>query len=215
MRSKQGRALPGGPMFTSVFRILTATVVTGIALSPVAASAAVARPAALAVSNTPSGGDPDTTVTFTVTVGGLSMTAPGTASLTTGPGAPAITGAPGTTISGPVGPVTVTDDRALLAASWTVTASVTAWTTGTATPAETIPATDTTYDPGAFATTGTITVAPASDPPIALSSEATPVVDGTAGVGNNTATWNPTLAVAIPASAVGGLYTGILTQSVS
>lgn len=196
-------------MFTSVFRILTATVVTGIALSPVAASAAVARPAALAVSNTPSGGDPDTTVTFTVTVGGLSMTAPGTASLTTG------TGAPGTTISGLVGPVTVTDARALLAASWTVTASVTAWTTGAATPAETISAADTTYAPGAITTTGTITVAAASTPPIALSGEATPVVDGTAGVGNNTATWNPTLAVAIPAAAVGGVYTGTLTQSVS
>jgi hypothetical protein len=192
-------------MFTSVFRILTATVVTGIALSPVAASAAVLRPAAFA-DPSPSA---NTTVTFTVTVGLLSITAPTSANLTTG------SGAPGTTISGPVGPVTVTDDRALLAASWTVTAAETDWTTGTATSAETIPATDATYAPGAFTTTGTITVAPASAPPIALENAAIPVVDGTAGVGDNTATWNPTIAVAIPAFAVGGAYTGVLTQSVS
>jgi hypothetical protein len=198
-------------MFTSVFRILTATVVTGIALSPVAASASVLRPAALAESsaNAPSAGDPDTTVTFTVTVGLLSMTAPTSANLTTG------SGAPGTTISGPVGPVTVTDDRALLSAAWTVNASETNWTTGAGTLAEVIPATAATYNPGAFTTTGTITVAAASDPPIPLSQGAIPVVNGTAGVGNNTATWNPTIAVAIPAAAVGGLYTGTLTQSVS
>ena len=42
-----------------------------------------------------------------------------------------------------------------------------------------------------------------------------PVVTGTAGVGNNTATWDPTLAVAVPAAAVGGAYTGTLTHSVS
>jgi hypothetical protein len=192
-------------MFKSVFRILTAAVVTGIALSPVAASAAVLRPAALA--------DPsptaNTTVTFTVTVGLLSITAPTSANLTTG------TGAPGTTISGPVGPVTVTDDRALLAATWTVTAAQADWTTGAASSAETIPATDATYAPGAFTTTGTINVAAASLLPIPLENGAIPVVNGTAGVGDNTATWNPTIAVAIPASAVGGNYTGVLTQSVA
>lgn len=40
-------------------------------------------------------------------------------------------------------------------------------------------------------------------------------MNGTAGVGENTATWNPTIAVAIPAAAVGGDYTGTLTQSVT
>jgi hypothetical protein len=198
-------------MFTSVFRILTATIVTGIALSPVAASAAVLRPAALAdsSSSTPSAGDPATTVTFTVTVGQLSMTAPTSANLTIG------TGAPGTTISGPLGAITVTDDRAALAPDWTVVAAESDWTTGGGTLAETIPATDATYDPGAFTTTGTITVAAASHPPITLANAAIPVVDGTAGVGDNSATWDPTIAVAIPASAVGGNYTGTLTQSVA
>ncbi len=52
-------------------------------------------------------------------------------------------------------------------------------------------------------------------PTITLSGTAAPVVDGTAGVGNNSATWDPTIAVAVPATAVGGAYTGTLTQSVA
>jgi hypothetical protein len=193
-------------MFTSAFRILTAAAVTGIVLSPGAASAAAFRSAALAYSSssTPSGGDPSTTVTFTVTVGALSMTAPTSADLGGG--------APGTTIAGPIGNVTVTDDRALLAAAWTATASATDWTTGGGTGNETIPATDVGYAPGPITTTGTIT---ATGFPITLAGAAKTVVTGTAGVGDNTATWDPVLSVAIPASAVGGLYTATLTHSVS
>jgi hypothetical protein len=37
----------------------------------------------------------------------------------------------------------------------------------------------------------------------------------TAGTGNNTATWNPTLVVALPAAAVVGTYTGTVTHSVA
>jgi hypothetical protein len=106
----------------------------------------------------------------------------------------------------------VTDDRALLSASWTATAASTDWTTGGATSAETIPATDVGYDPGSITTTGTIT---ATGTPITLSGTATPVVAGTDGVGDNTATWDPVISVAVPASAVGGTYTGTLIQSVS
>ena len=193
-------------MFTSVFRILTAAVVAGIALYPSAASAAELQPGTPTYffSSTPSGSDPNTTVTFAVTTGALSMTAPVSANL----GA----GAPGTTISGALGTVTVTDDRALLSASWTATASATDWTTGGGTPAETIPVTDVGYDPGAITTTGTIT---ATGTPITMAHSAAPVVTGDSGVGNNTATWNPAIAVAVPASAVGGLYTGTITQSVA
>jgi hypothetical protein len=193
-------------MFPSVFRILTAAVVAGIALYPSAASAAELQPGTPTYffSSTPSAGDPDTTVTFTVTSGELSMSAPTSASLGSG--------APGTTISGALGAVTVTDDRALLSAAWTVTAASSDWTTGGGTPAETIPAADVGYDPGSITTTGTIT---ATGTPITLSGTAAPVVTGTAGVGDNTASWDPTLSVAVPASAVGGIYTGTLTQSVN
>jgi len=191
-------------MVKSAFSILAVAAVAGIAVVPAAASAATSAPAVLAHSFSPDGNDPNTTVTFTVSSGALSMTAPDSVDLGTN--------APGTTISGSVGTVVVTDDRALLSASWIVTASSTDWTTGAGTPAETIPAGDVGYDPGSITTTGTIT---AVGTPITLSHTPQPVVTGTAGVGDNTATWDPTLSVAVPASAVVGTYTGILTQSVS
>ena len=198
-------------MFKSAFRIMIAAGVTGIALYPGAASAGMLRPAMLAYSssNAPAGGDPDTIVTFTVSVGALSMTAPASANLASA--------APGDTATGALGSVTVTDDRALLSAAWNVTAAETDWARvgGTGSSAEIIPAADATYDPSTITTTGTITATAASTPPIMLANGAVPVVDGTAGVGNNTATWDPTMAVAIPAGTVGGDYTGTLTQSVS
>jgi hypothetical protein len=144
--------------------------------------------------------DPATTVTYTVTTGALSMSVPASATLGSG--------APGTTISAPIGPVTVTDDRALLSASWTVTAAETDFTSGTST----ILATSATYSPGTITTTGTITATPTS---VTLSNSAQTVVTGSAGVGDNTATWNPTISVHVPASAVGGTYSGTLTQSVA
>ena len=41
------------------------------------------------------------------------------------------------------------------------------------------------------------------------------VVAATAGVGNNTVTWDPALQVTLPSAAVGGTYTGTITDSVS
>jgi hypothetical protein len=145
-------------------------------------------------------GDPSTTLTFTVTSGALSMSVPVSASLGSG--------APGTVISAPIGSCTVTDARALASASWTVTAAQTDFANG----ANTIPATDATYAPGTVTTTGTITVTPSS---ITLSNSPQTVLSGTAGVGDNTASWDPTVAVNVPASAVAGTYTGTLTQSVA
>ena len=192
-------------MVKTTFSVLAVAAVTAVGLAPAVASAATAGTTVLAYSSSnPSAGDPNTTVTFTVTVGALTMTAPASANLGSG--------APGTTITGAIGPVTVADNRALLTASWTATVSSTAWTTGGATPNETIPAADGVYTPGVITTTGTIT---ATGTPITLSGGATAVVAGTAGVGNNTATWNPGIAVAVPAAAVGGTYSGTLTQSVS
>lgn len=192
------------PVKTAFGAVSAAAAIAALTLAPAAASASAAAPGVVAYSSADPGGDPDTTVTFTVTSGALTMSAPVSADLGSG--------APGTTINGSLGPVTVTDDRALLSASWTATAAASDFTTGGGTPAETIPATDAGYDPGSITTTGTIT---ATGTPITLSGTATPAVAGTDGVGDNTATWNPALAVAIPASAVGGAYTGTLTQSVS
>ena len=111
-----------------------------------------------------------------------------------------------------MGPVIVSDNRALLAAAWTASAASTDFTTGAATPSETIPVGDASYDPGtSFTKTGTITTAGSK---INLSSTPQTVVRATAGVGDNSAQWSPTEAVAVPASAVGGAYTSTLTESV-
>ena len=194
----------GGLMARIAACVLAAAAVTALGVAPSAASAATDAPTALAHSSSNPGGDPDTTVTFSVTSGALTMTAPVSAALGSG--------APGTTVTGALGVVTVTDDRALLSASWVTTASASSWTTGSGTPAETIPATDVGYNPGSITTTGTIT---ATGTPITLAGAAAPVVTGSNGVGNNTATWNPALAAALPAAAVVGTYTGTITQSVS
>ncbi|MFH8387377.1 hypothetical protein ACH4E7_41835 [Kitasatospora sp. NPDC018058] len=144
--------------------------------------------------------DPSTTVTFTVTSGALTLSVPASATLGSG--------APGTTISAPIGPCTVIDDRALASASWTVMAAETNFANG----ASTIPATNATYSAGTVTTTGTITVTPTN---VTLSNAAQTVLTGSGGVGDNTASWDPTVAVNVPASAVAGTYTGTLTQSVA
>jgi hypothetical protein len=193
-------------MVKSAFSILAVAAVGGIVLAPMAASAATAAPSVLAYSSSPSQDTPtsaDTTVTFTVSSGSLTMTAPGTVDLGTN--------GPGTTISGLLGPVTVTDNRALLAATWTVSASSTNWTTGASTPAETIPATDVGYDPGTVTTTPTDGLATGTT--ITLANTPAPVVS-LAAVGDNAAAWNPTISVAVPSTAVTGAYTATLTQSV-
>jgi hypothetical protein len=181
-------------MKKSLFCVLSVAAVIGTALTSTAASAAEAAPTPPVA----------TTITFAVTSGLLTLTGPGSVNLGTA--------VPDSTLTGNLGLVTVTDDRALLAASWTVTASSTDFTTGTATAAETIPATDADYDPGLVSTTGTIT---GGETRVTLSGTPQTVVTGTAGSGNNTAHWNPVIGIDIPPAAVGGAYTGTLTQSVA
>ncbi|MFD8756002.1 hypothetical protein ACFV0O_34255 [Kitasatospora sp. NPDC059577] len=144
--------------------------------------------------------DPSTTVSFTITSGALSMSVPVSAALGSG--------APGTNIGAPIGAVSVTDDRALLSAAWTVTASATDFANGPST----VPASDATYSVGAVTTTGTITATPTN---ITLSNSPQTVVTGSSGVGDNTATWDPTVSISVPASAVSGSYSGTLTHSVA
>ena len=198
-------------MRKSLFRVLGATAAFGAALlTTTAASAAPharAGPAAGAVDA------PPTTATLSVTTGTLSITALSAATLATSTGGPGDF-QPGSTISGSLGAVTVTDDRALLVADWVASASQADFKTGAGSTVDTIAATFATYDPGTITpTAGTLTAGAASTPPIALANTATPVVDET-GVGDNVVTWTPTEAVAVPATAVIGTYTGILQESV-
>ena len=157
-------------------------------------------------SNCPAGsGSGGCTVTVAVVAGPLSIIAPATASLGSA--------APGGTLSAGLGTVQVTDDRGF-GANWTATVSATSFATGTGTPAETIPAADAQYDITALGTatgSGTFTPVPATQ----LSARPQPVVNATNVAGNTTVTWNPTIEVTIPGSAVGGTYTATITHSVS
>jgi hypothetical protein len=204
-------------------KILTITAVTGCVIAAVLGQASHADAAVIARSapahsglpavvslpgapaQSPAGASANTSLTFTVTVGALSITAPASANL----------GAanPGNTIGPtPLGAVTVTDNRAALNAGWTATASSTDFTTGGGTTPETIPANDVTYTPGTPVTTGTVTDTATT---ITLSGAPQSVVTATAIVGDNTGSWDPNLTVAVPGAAVGGAYTATLTHSVS
>ena len=195
-------------MRASLRLAVSLAIVIGTGLTATAASAATNASTipARGLAGSPSGGDPDTTVTFSVNVGGLTMTAPTSADLGSGN--------PGSTITHDLGGnVVVTDVRATLGGTWVASASSTDWTTGTGTTAETIPAGDATYNPGTITVTGTSTAATGGHT-VTLSGTPQAVVNATV-TGNNTATWDPTIAVAVPAAAVGGAYSATLTQSVA
>jgi len=165
------------------------------------------------------GGCADTPVTFTLTTTGvLAITAP-TATVDLGSGASHNVGS-GIGLPRNFGAVAVTDNRALDPADWTATVSSTDFT-NSVTPADVIPATDATY------TAGAITVDLGSGLPLStgivddtgtglgLTNGAQDVVTETGFDGDNAATWTPTIAVAVPAGAVVGIYDGTVTHSVS
>lgn len=162
-----------------------------------------ARPAAGATSGS-------TTTTFTVTGGGLSITVPaGTVALGSAP--------PNGTIIGQLGPVQVIDARALLVATWTASVSATNFTTGNGTTNETVMNSSVSYWSGqATATSGTATFTAGQTTAAnaqTLASSRTAYTESS-GVGDNSATWNPTLIVTLPPQAVTGTYTGTVTHSV-
>jgi hypothetical protein len=152
----------------------------------------------------------DTTVTFAITSGSLTISVPATKALGSV--------APGASATAQLGAVTVTDLRAMASASWTATVSSTDFTTGGATPAETIPATAVSYWSGPATTstsTATRTPGQATVTDAAAISTSTTAFALTAGSGNSTTAWNPTLIVDTPSTALAGTYTGTVTHSVA
>ncbi len=158
-----------------------------------------------------------TPVTFTVTTTGtLAITAPA------GPVALG-TGAVGTTIGtlGNFGAVTVTDNRALNPASWTATVYSTDFV-NSVTAADVIPAGDATYLTGTVAATpaqglGSTAVSVNLLTPIALANGPTgqSVVTETGFDGDNSTQWSPEIQLAVPATAVLGIYDATVTHSVT
>ena len=164
---------------------------------------ALAAPAAAA----PSG---DTIVTFTISTANLDISVPPSVNL----------GAvfAGSTVTGQLGNVTVTDSRSALTSTWTATVSATAFTTGGGTAEETILPNLVEYWSGpAVATTGTGTFVPGQNTSADAVTLNVPRVafSKTSGSGNNTATWNPSIRITVPGSAVGGTYSGVITHSVA
>lgn len=151
-----------------------------------------------------------TDATFTVEAGGLAITVPtSTVALNTGTIA---TGASSAT--GPLGPVTVTDTRGAMGATWITTWSSTTFLTGTGSANEAVAFDHIFYASGAAtATSGTGTFAPLTNTPMSAA-PAGRTVSWAAGMGNNSTTWNPTLSFNLLSTQVAGTYTGTITHSV-
>ncbi|HSZ31398.1 MAG TPA: hypothetical protein VK784_16785, partial [Pseudonocardiaceae bacterium] len=101
---------------------------------------------------------------------------------------------------------------------WTATVTGTAFVSGSGTPQETIPLTQVTYWSGlATAASGSGTFTPGQlAAPNAVNLAVPRVAFSLAsGSGVNSASWNPTLSVQVPAAAVAGTYTATITESVS
>jgi hypothetical protein len=114
------------------------------------------------------------------------------------------------TISGDLGEVQVTDARSAAAGSaWVVTVIATAFTPPSG-PA--IAASAVSYSAGAIAKVGTATYV-ANDPGDLTGVAAAVTASGITG--DNSATWNPTITVAVPGGTVAGVYTATITHSVA
>jgi len=157
----------------------------------------------------------DTSVTFSITGGGLSITAPsGPVILTAGSSLLAT----GTTVSGQLGSTTVTDARGLLAGSWKVVMTSTDYSDGATPTPHTIPATAATaYSGATTATTGVAVILPTTAlvSTSNLGGTGTQILSASATAGGNSATYNPTVSIAVPSTAVATTYTGTITQTVS
>ena len=147
----------------------------------------------------------DTTATFTLTAGALSISAPtGSVSLAT-----QVVSASPSTISGQLGVVTVTDQRGG-ATSWVASVIVTAFTPTTGPAVTAIAADKVSYAAGTITQVGVTATKPATTDLTGVS----PVVNG-ASTGLSTASWNPTISVLLPANAQPGVYTATITHSVA
>jgi hypothetical protein len=147
----------------------------------------------------------DTNVTFTLTGGSLTLTAPASATLTAGG-----LGVGGTTATGTLGSSTVTDTRGALTHTVTVTMSTTDFTT---TGGDTIAKSNATGYSGVATPSGVgVAVPTLTGQTIGAAGGAT-ILQLTGVIGSASATYNPTVSVAVPAGAVAGDYSGVVTQT--
>ena len=170
-----------------------------------AAGGAVVGPAALSAQASPPPATAATTTTFTINGGSLTVTAPASAPLGT-----ASIGSP--SISAALGTVTVSDQRAVLNGGWTASVISSSFTTGGDSPAETLAAADASYAPGPLTSAmGTGSYSPGNGGPMGSSQTAWAA---SAETGATSVSWDPTITVTIPGSALAGAYSGTITHSV-
>ena len=167
-----------------------------------AAAALLGLAAALPASADTSG---PTTATVTVTGGALAITVPATAG-SLGSRANTVLGG---MISGPLGEVQVNDARSPAAGSGWVASVISTAFTPPAGPA--IPASNVSYTAGSIVKIGTATYT-ANDPNNLTG--VSPVVTATGITLDNSATWNPTIHVAVPGGMAAGVYSATITHSV-
>jgi hypothetical protein len=104
--------------------------------------------------------------------------------------------------------VQVNDERmAAEGSGWVASVSSTAFVG----PGTAIPASAVSYSAGTITKVGSATYAAIDHDDLSV---AVVVVTATGITGNNTATWTPTVSVAIPGSTVSGTYTATITHSV-
>ncbi|WP_405881681.1 WxL domain-containing protein [Streptomyces sp. NBC_01384] len=170
-----------------------------IVISPLIAGAAVA-----ALASPLPASAADTPVTVQVTAGTLDISVPaGPVNL----GTVAVSGS-AQTVSSPLGNVTVTDDRGAIT-GWHVTAGATDFTGPQNISVSA--AGSSSYDTPSVSTSGTVNVASTNLTQLYPPS----TVETATGVsGINSATWNPTISLTIPANALAGTYSSTVTHSV-
>ncbi len=169
-------------------RYATIAAVGAIALGAIGASPASAA---------------DTPATLEITGGSLSITVPVDAvSLGSRPNT-----VEGGAINGKLGQVQVSDARSA-AVGWVASVISTAFTPPGTTA---IAASAVGYTVGPITKVGTA-VYTANDPPNLTG--VSPVVTATAVTGDNSATWNPTINVAVPGGMAAGVYSATITHSV-
>lgn len=169
--------------------------------SLVAIAAGVLALGALAL---PASAEP-TTATVTVQGGALAITVP-TDGGNLGTRTNTVTGG---TISGPLGQVQVNDARSAAAGSGWVTSVISTAFTPPSGPA--IAASAVGYTAGTIVKVGTATYT-ANDPPNLTG--VAPAITATGITGDNSATWNPTINVAVPGGTAAGVYSATITHSV-
>ncbi len=146
----------------------------------------------------------DTLVTLEVTAGSLTVTVD-QSSVSLGAATPGAS-----TASVNLGDVVVTDTRAGVV-GWTATVTASDATGVVSGVTYSIPKANITYTAPGGTTTGTSSVATAAAETMAAGID---VKIATGVTGNNTATWNPSIVVAIPAQALSVAYTATFTHSV-